>query len=155
GQSPFLSDGGLGARRLPFSESCQVAYELVVVDERAYGIGDGAWRRSVVPIDAEAGDVAGVFVGACHGCDYNAPRRPERAGRFGSIRRLTDRGSGVSSRACYLYPSPTLTLSCAAVCGLGPSSKEMNSRFVAACEAAFAAGLERREAAAATVQLGG
>jgi len=33
-ETPLFSDGGLGAKR--FRKSCEIGYELVVVDERAF-----------------------------------------------------------------------------------------------------------------------
>src|SRR5262249_28931429 len=82
-EPPLLSDGGLGAKRLPFRKSCEIGYELVVVDERAFQ----RWvvrRRSVVIFDVEAWDAGVSFGGVCHGPATNRlyPAFPGRCTDF-------------------------------------------------------------------------
>src|SRR5215831_10965057 len=55
-ETPLLSDGGLGAKRL--RKSCEIGYELMIVDERAFQRW-GARCRGIVTFDVEARD-AGV-----------------------------------------------------------------------------------------------
>jgi hypothetical protein len=70
-ETPLLSDGGLGVKRLRFRKSCEIAYELVVVEERAFQ----RWAvrgRDVVGVNVEAWDAGVSLGGVCHGRDYNA-----------------------------------------------------------------------------------